>query len=65
MTTIWYPAKGGLHKATPTEGATPDRNAGPYPLIVFGHGLGATPEVYEGLLSRWAAAGFVLHLSFH
>jgi dienelactone hydrolase len=60
VTTIWYPAKGGAHAITPTQGATPDASAGPYPLIVFGHGLGATPEVYEGLLSHWAAAGFVV-----
>jgi dienelactone hydrolase len=60
VTTIWYPAKGGAHSSTPTEGAAPDRSDGPYPLIVFGHGLGATPEDYESLLSRWAAAGFVV-----
>jgi dienelactone hydrolase len=60
VTTIWYPAKGGVHTTTPIQGAAPDRSGGPYPLIVFGHGLGATPEVYEGLLSRWAAAGFVV-----
>jgi alpha-beta hydrolase superfamily lysophospholipase len=60
VTTIWYPARGGTHSATPAKAATPDRDGGPYPLIVFGHGLGATPQVYEGLLSRWAAAGFVV-----
>jgi fermentation-respiration switch protein FrsA (DUF1100 family) len=59
-TTIWYPAKGNAETSTPIQGATPNRSGGPYPLIVFGHGLGATPQVYEGLLSRWAAAGFVV-----
>lgn len=60
VTTIWYPAQGGASATTPIQGAAPDRSSGPYPLIVFGHGLGATPQVYEGLLSRWAAAGFVV-----
>jgi fermentation-respiration switch protein FrsA (DUF1100 family) len=43
-TTVWYPT-----------GA-----AGPFPLIVFGHGLGAAPDHYSALLSSWAAAGFVV-----
>ena len=57
VTTIWYPAQGNATVGTPVQRATPDRSGGPYPLIAFGHGLGATPQVYEGLLSRWAAAG--------
>ena len=32
----------------------------PYPLIVFAHGLGGSPEVYQALLSAWAAAGYVV-----
>jgi fermentation-respiration switch protein FrsA (DUF1100 family) len=43
-TTIWYPAGG----------------AGPFPLILFSHGLTAEPADYAGLLSRWAGAGFVV-----
>jgi dienelactone hydrolase len=46
VTTIWYPAPGSGH--------------GPYPLIVFGHGLGGSPQDYEPLLRAWAAAGYVV-----
>jgi dienelactone hydrolase len=60
VTTIWYPAQGNAKLGTPVQGAIADRSGGPYPLIVFGHGLGATPQAYEGLLSRWAAAGYVV-----
>jgi fermentation-respiration switch protein FrsA (DUF1100 family) len=59
VTTILYPATGsGGEKAIP--GAAPDKSAGPFPLIVFGHGLGATPQDYITLLTDWAAAGFVV-----
>ena len=40
--------------------APADRGAGPYPLIVFSHGLGASPASYRGLLVAWAAAGYVV-----
>jgi dienelactone hydrolase len=60
VTTIWYPATGPGGADTPVSGATPDRGGGPYPLIVFSHGLGASPQTYEALLSRWAAAGYVV-----
>ena len=60
VTTIWYPAQGNATASTPIQGASPDRSGGPYPLIVFAHGLGATPQSYEALLSRWAAAGYVV-----
>jgi len=43
-TTIWYPADGG----------------GPFPLVVFAHGYGVTPSYYSSLLSRIAAAGYVV-----
>lgn len=33
---------------------------GRFPLLVFSHGLGATPLVYEALIERVAAAGFVV-----
>jgi dienelactone hydrolase len=33
---------------------------GAYPIVVFGHGLTGVPIVYQALLSRWAAAGFVV-----
>ena len=43
-TTIWYPAAGD----------------GPFPLIVFSHGLTARPGDYADILTRWARAGFVV-----
>ena len=60
VTSIWYPASGNSKAGDPIEGASPNRSGGPYPLIVFSHGLGATPETYEPLLYRWAAAGYVV-----
>ena len=58
-TTIWYPAAVRA-SATPEPNAAPDTEDGPYPLIVFSHGLGTVPRQYESLLSAWAAAGFVV-----
>lgn len=43
-TTIWYPASGD----------------GPFPVIVFSHGLTSQPSDYATLLTRWARAGFVV-----
>jgi dienelactone hydrolase len=59
-TTVWYPAAGNAKAATPVSGAKADRKNGPFPLIVFAHGLGGSPQFYSALLSRWAAAGFVV-----
>ena len=60
ITTILYPAEGGASSDSPQTGAPPERSDGPYPLIVFAHGLGADPEEYSPLLSYWAASGFVV-----
>src|SRR3954454_3317119 len=43
-TTLYYPASG----------------TGPFPVVVFGHGLDAVPSGYRYLLQSWAAAGFVV-----
>ena len=43
-TTVWYPATGD----------------GPFPVIVFSHGLTARPGDYARFLARWAGAGFVV-----
>jgi fermentation-respiration switch protein FrsA (DUF1100 family) len=48
--TIWYPAAG--------DGPAPAR--GRFPVVVFSHGLGGAPDDYRALLTRWAAAGFVV-----
>ena len=45
---------------SPLFDAPPATGAGPFPLIVFGHGLGGVPAVYGDLLESWAAAGFVV-----
>jgi predicted dienelactone hydrolase len=33
---------------------------GPYPLIVFSHGFGATRQAYVGLSAHWASQGYVV-----
>jgi dienelactone hydrolase len=43
-TTTWYP------KGT----------AGKFPVVLFSHGLNGLPEDFRPLLSKWAAAGFVV-----
>jgi dienelactone hydrolase len=60
VTTILYPTIGSPSSQPPRPGAEPDRSQGPYPLIVFAHGLGSDPLNYEKLLRYWAAAGFVV-----
>lgn len=59
VTTILYPATGPTGSAA-AQGATPEKAAGPYPLIVFAHGLGGTPQGYMNVLAAWASAGFVV-----
>ncbi len=52
VTTIWFPSRGS--------GAVAPAGDGPYPLIVFAHGLGGSPQGYQQLLTAWAAAGYVV-----
>jgi fermentation-respiration switch protein FrsA (DUF1100 family) len=59
VTTILYPAIGPTGGA-PMQEATPEKASGPYPLIVFAHGLGGTPQGYMNVLSAWASEGFVV-----
>jgi dienelactone hydrolase len=33
---------------------------GPFPLVIFSHGLRGRPEDFTALLTRWASAGFVV-----
>jgi predicted dienelactone hydrolase len=41
----------------------PEDGAGPFPVIVFSHGLGGTREGYEYLGRHWASCGYVsVHL---
>jgi fermentation-respiration switch protein FrsA (DUF1100 family) len=44
-TTVWAPATG---------------DPGPFPLILFSHGLTSEPSAYAQLLTAWARAGFVV-----
>jgi len=58
-TYVRYPALG------PTAGSDlPDapaaHGAGPFPLVVFGHGFAVTPALYGRLLRAWAAAGYIV-----
>jgi len=41
-------------------GAPPDQAGGPWPLLVFGHGTGAAPAVYEAWLALLASWGLVV-----
>jgi fermentation-respiration switch protein FrsA (DUF1100 family) len=59
VTTVWYPATGAAAGRV-VDGAPPDRTGAPYPLIVFGHGFTGSGAGYGTLLSRWAAAGYVV-----
>ena len=43
-TTVWYPADGD----------------GPFPLVLFSHGLSSEPRAYASVLRPWARAGFVV-----
>ena len=60
VTTILYPAQGTPVPGKTIVDATPDRSGKPYPMIVFGHGFAANPQIYLALLAHWAAAGFVV-----
>jgi dienelactone hydrolase len=56
---FWYPAT-GTAGGDATADASPDRDHGPFPLILFSHGYAVTPDFYRPLLERWAAAGYVV-----
>ncbi len=58
-TEFWYPAEGATGSGAVAD-ATPDRDHGPYPLVLFAHGYAVTPDFYAPLLERWAAAGYVV-----
>ena len=59
VTVIRYPAQGPMSDAD-RPGAAPTRAAGPFPLVIFGHGFAVTPGPYAPLLRAWAAAGYVV-----
>jgi dienelactone hydrolase len=59
ITVVRYPAVGAA-SARDRSGAPAARAAGPFPLIVFGHGFAVTPGLYASLLHAWAQAGYVV-----
>ena len=60
LTTIFYPATGTYVEDEVIDNAPPAKNDGPYPLIVFSHGLTANAGVYEGVIGEWVSAGYVV-----
>ena len=58
-TWVWYPAQGPAGGSERRD-APAARSAGPFPLIVFGHGFAVTPMLYAPLLRAWARAGYVV-----
>jgi predicted dienelactone hydrolase len=59
LTAIYYPAD-GTPSDKPVENATTNRKHGPYPLILFTHGLYARGVAYEDVLKTWVSAGYVV-----
>ncbi|WDZ85102.1 alpha/beta hydrolase family protein [Micromonospora cathayae] len=55
--TLWYPARGA--SGGPAGQSAPAAD-GRFPVVLFSHGLNARPADYATLLTRWAAAGFVV-----
>ena len=58
-TVAWYPARADAEEAVVSD-ADPDLSQAPYPLVVFAHGLGGTPEDGEALAKELVSAGFVV-----
>ena len=59
VTVIRYPAAGPASRVD-APGAAPASTAGPFPLVIFGHGFAVTPGPYAALLQAWARAGYVV-----
>ncbi len=58
-TFVRYPASDAA-PGTDRWGAPAARSAGPFPLVVFGHGYALTPASYRQLLRAWTSAGYVV-----
>jgi fermentation-respiration switch protein FrsA (DUF1100 family) len=59
VTYVRYPALGPPGR-TDLLDAPAARAAGPFPLVIFGHGFAVTPRLYGRLLQSWASAGYVV-----
>lgn len=54
---LYYPGRSGV--SPDPAGARPVTPAGPFPVIIFSHGLGGTREGYAYLGRHWASWGYV------
>jgi predicted dienelactone hydrolase len=60
----WEDARRG--RDVPVKIYAPQAGTGPFPVIVFSHGLGGTRDGYEYLGRHWASHGYVcVHLQHH
>lgn len=59
VTAIYYPAQ-GPPTGQAVENAPPDTAGGPYPLILFSHGLGARGVFYQDAIKTWVSAGYIV-----
>jgi dienelactone hydrolase len=59
VTVVRYPAV-GPPSGVDIRGAPPERGAGPFPLVVFGHGFAVTPAMYAALMRAWVRAGYIV-----
>jgi dienelactone hydrolase len=50
----------GASHAVPVRVVLPERGEGPFPVVVFSHGLGGSREAAEYLGEAWAAAGYLI-----
>lgn len=59
LTAIYYPAQGPPTDQA-VQNAPPDTKDGPYPLILFSHGLGARGVSYQDPIKTWVSAGYIV-----
>ena len=61
---VWHDSK--RDRDVPVKIYSPKSGSGPFPVIIFSHGLGGTCETYSYLGEHWAAHGYVsVHLQHH
>ncbi len=61
---VWHDSK--RDRDVPVKIYSPRSGSGPFPVVLFSHGLGGTCEGYEYLGEYWGAHGYVsVHLQHH